>query len=148
MKYNAFNLYDVQGKSNKFHEFILNLPQLSLVTYVIQCANNELQHLERIVSLNQSLLTWDPWAINASQKYNLLLKCDFAFWGGEDSSFLPDGQKDLWFSLNYELKMEELRIYSGECFLKMLIWKNEEKHILRILTSKVLCIGDLKCTII
>lgn len=57
MKYNAFNLYDVQGKSNKFHEFILNLPQLSLVTYVIQCANNELQHLERIVSLNQSLLT-------------------------------------------------------------------------------------------
>ena len=32
MKYNAFNLYDVQGKSNKFHKFILNLPQLSLVT--------------------------------------------------------------------------------------------------------------------
>ena len=45
IKYNAFNVYCVQGKSNKFHEFILNLPQLSLVTYVIQCcANNELQH--------------------------------------------------------------------------------------------------------
>lgn len=53
MKYNAFNVYDVQGKSNKFHEFILRLPQLSLVT----CANNELQHLQRIVSLNQGLLT-------------------------------------------------------------------------------------------
>ena len=71
-----------------------------------------------MMSLNQGPLTWDPWVINASRKYNLLLKCDFAFWGGEDPSFLPDGQKYLWFFQNYELKMKEFRIYSGECFLK------------------------------